>query len=112
MLTWLRNRLAGIPAKPAEGRSPHWPSVRAAHLRIHPTCAACGGTVSLEVHHIRPFHERPDLELDDANLLTLCEKPDRHCHLTFGHFFEWRRINPAAVLDSAWWLRKMKAAGA
>jgi len=26
----------------------------------------------LEVHHIEPLHERFDLRLDDANLITLC----------------------------------------
>ncbi len=42
-------------------------------------CAVCKerGVVTcdgLEVHHIVPLRERPDLLLEDANLICLCEK--------------------------------------
>ncbi len=47
-------------------RSPHWPAVRAAHLRRFPTCAACGTFKGVQVHHVRPFWLFPALELDPA----------------------------------------------
>jgi hypothetical protein len=75
-------------------RSPYWPQCRRAHLLLHPECAACGRKVSLEVHHIEPFHERPDLELDPRNLLTLCDDDKRTCHRSFGHLWDWTLSNP------------------
>ena len=84
-------------------RSPRWPTVREAHLLRHPTCAACGGTKGLEVHHLLPYHRFPEKELDEANLLTLCEH--HGCHYAFGHLWNWNGINVDAVLDA----RKMLA---
>ena len=39
-------------------------------------CLECGmfSCGALEVHHIIPLEERPDLGLDDSNLITLCER--------------------------------------
>src|ERR1700677_3043433 len=63
-------------------RSPEWSKVEKAHLAKNPHCACCAtGTnlsAGLQVHHKFPFHYcialgRPDLELDDRNLITLCE---------------------------------------
>ena len=59
-------------------RSSKWPKVRKDYLKLNPECAACGGKTSLNVHHILPYHIRPDLELEPSNLLTLCEKSDRY----------------------------------
>lgn len=75
-------------------RSPSWPTVRAAHLKEHPTCWACGNDRDLEVHHVLPFHLFPHLELDPHNLLTLCETIGHNCHLNVGHLGSWRRYNP------------------
>ena len=57
----------------AAKRSNQWPTARKAHLELYPACAVCGGSVDIQVHHIRPFHLHPDLELDPGNLVTLCE---------------------------------------
>ena len=35
------------------------------------TCARCGGTNALVVHHIKPVHVDPTLELAPDNLITL-----------------------------------------
>lgn len=46
MLASLFRRAPADPGLAAAGgvpRSPKWPSVRAAHLKANPTCAACGG---------------------------------------------------------------------
>lgn len=82
-------------------RSSHWRWVRKQHLINHPRCEACGTTDKLEVHHIQPFHLHPELELDPANLITLCEKPGHDCHFVFGHFHNWKLFNPNVVEDVA-----------
>lgn len=82
-------------------RSPHWHRVRDEHLAAHPTCAACGGRAHLNVHHIQPFHLFPDLELDPKNFITLCENPDRHCHIRVGHSWNFSAYNPHVVEDAA-----------
>jgi hypothetical protein len=90
----------------AEARSPEWPRVEKEHLRIQPHCACCKpGTnegASLQVHHKFPFHYcialgRPDLELDQRNLITLCEntkdKPSDDHHLLIGHLDNFQSSN-------------------
>lgn len=75
-------------------RSPHWSTVRNAHLVFEPACRACGGTEKLQVHHKHPFHLHPELELEQQNLITLCERRGRDCHFRYGHFFDWKQWNP------------------
>ena len=87
--------------KPAATRSPHWPSVRAAHLKLQPTCQVCTTAEHLNVHHCLPFHLHPDLELLDSNLLTLCESAAHNCHLIFGHGLLWAAYNPNVRRDAA-----------
>jgi 5-methylcytosine-specific restriction enzyme A len=82
-----------------EKRSNHWRVVRRAHLVLEPKCQACGGADDLQVHHIKPFHLHPELELEQSNLITLCEKRGHDCHFTFGHFHNWRAINPNVIAD-------------
>jgi len=88
-------------------RSLKWPQVRIKHLKNNPSCAACGRTDGLEVHHIQDFSENPDLELDFSNLITLCDKGTK-CHFMFGHLGNWKSINPDVIEDSAWFLTKVK----
>lgn len=81
-------------------RSSKWPGVRHNHLKLNPTCALCGGTEKLEVHHIEPFHLHPELELDPGNLITLCEGNSKvTCHLWLGHLGNYKKINPNVVED-------------
>lgn len=77
-------------------RSSRWRKVRAEHLLRQPVCQACGRNKSLEVHHIKPFHSHPSLELDPDNLVTLCGDP---CHIVHGHLMSWRRINETVEAD-------------
>ena len=77
-----------------KARSPRWDAVRAAHLRREPFCRWCGGDHDLEVHHIHPFHDCPERELDPRNLITLCDARGRQCHLRVGHLGDWRGFNP------------------
>ena len=80
-------------------RSASWPEVRHAWLMFHDYCAFCGAAVSLEVHHIRPFHLHPELELEPTNFVTLCEGAPQ-CHLHVGHLGNWDSFNPALIADA------------
>jgi hypothetical protein len=70
-------------------RSSQWEHARLAHMQIEAVCQWCGSDKHLEVHHIKPFHEHPELELDQKNMITLC----RFCHFTIGHNCDWSREN-------------------
>src|SRR5262249_40052921 len=84
-------------------RSPEWPKVEKAHLAKQAHCICCRpgykSEAGLQVHHIFPFHYcialgRPDLELDDRNLITLCEneksEPGEDHHLLVGHLDDFQ----------------------
>jgi hypothetical protein len=80
-------------------RNSKWPSARKKHLKTNPTCQACGALTELEVHHMKPFHLHPTLELDPTNLITLCMEND--CHLYVGHGDNFKAYNPNVLEDSA-----------
>ena len=83
-----------------QGRSGHCATVRKHHLEQFPKCAACGGSKKLSVHHIKPYHLYPDLELNPSNLITLCEKSEVlgcNCHFVYGHFGDWTAYNPKVI---------------
>lgn len=80
-------------------RSPEWRALEQAHLRAQPRCAACGGTSHLQVHHVRPYHVWPELELEPRNLLTLCLAEGCSAHLTLGHGGRWTAWNPKVRAD-------------
>ena len=82
-------------------RSPHWPAVQHAHLKVEPACAVCGGGLNLNVHHKKPFHLFPELELDPTNLITLCMDGDKDCHIKLGHGGNFKAYNPNVVEDVA-----------
>lgn len=98
------------PASPETPRSPHWPAVRRVWLHAHPTCAACGGTLDVQVHHVRPFHLFPELELDPANFVTLCERVGTDHHLHYGHHGDWHDFNPNVRADAAKALAELRRA--
>lgn len=85
-------------------RSGKWPAVRAAYLREHPACEACGSTKDLNVHHCKSFAAYPELELSEANLLTLC----RDDHFLLGHARSWTHWNPHVREDAALMLERIK----
>ncbi len=89
----VRDAIAGI----TKSRSPEWPKVEKDYRKLHPVCECCGSKVKLNVHHKKPFHLYPDLELDPANLITLCM--DKECHLKIGHGDDFKDYNPNVVTD-------------
>jgi 5-methylcytosine-specific restriction endonuclease McrA len=103
MLWWLCKTAEGFYGAPRSGQ---WPRVRREHLALEPACVACGRTRSLEVHHIVPFSDRPELELAKENLVTLCADP---CHLVHGHLMSWHRSNPDVREDCARYAEKVRS---
>lgn len=100
MLTQIKEVLQGKPF-PFK-RSSQWSKLRVEILREQKCCAACGATKKLEVHHIKPFHLFPHLELDKKNLIVLCEGDGCNCHITFGHLLNWKSYNPSVIDDAEW----------
>jgi len=95
-----------IKGKPAIARSPKWDSVRKRHLKNNPDCAACGSTKNVQVHHIRPFHLFPQLELEPSNFITLCETDmdgknnvNENHHLHLGHNGNFHNNNDKVLND-------------
>lgn len=102
MLNILQHLKDKVEKEQGKTRSPHWPAVRALHLKNHPICEVCGGTTKLEVHHIKPFHLHPELELDPRNLISLCEGNKAICcHLAIGHLGNYKLLNEDVVKTAA-----------
>jgi hypothetical protein len=95
-------------------RSPEWPHVEKVHRLLQPRCTCCAdgmaSNAGTQVHHVFPFHYcvalgRADLELDQRNLVTLCEdekgKPAQNHHLLVGHLDDFQSSNLDVVEDAA-----------
>lgn len=78
-------------------RSSKWEEVQKLHLKFEPVCACCGTDKKLNVHHKKPFHLFPQLELDLNNLITLCM--ENECHLKIGHGGNFKDYNPHVEED-------------
>jgi 5-methylcytosine-specific restriction endonuclease McrA len=102
-----------VDAPPEGERSGMWPTVRKHYVLKHSECAACGSEKNLNVHHIKPFHLHPELELDMGNLITLCagssENGNYNCHFRIGHDPDgplgprtpsWKASNPNVRSDA------------
>jgi len=100
-----RELFAGLALKETK-RSSSWPSVRAKYIAEHARCEACGRNDKREltVHHVRPVHLYPELELATENLMTLCDR----CHFVFGHLGDWRAWNSDAREQAAEHLKAVK----
>jgi len=75
------------PTHDHNGRGRHigWYDARKKHLEKENKCQWCGGRICLEVHTILPWHLYPERQLDDDNLITLCEEPSKNCHFNHAH---------------------------
>jgi len=103
----LSDRLDG-KAQPGARRSSQWRRVRDDFLRGK-SCAVCGGRRSLVAHHRVPFSLAPDLELEESNLVPLCEakRYGINCHLLLGHLGNFQRFNPSCDADIAYWHQRI-----
>lgn len=109
-VTTFSDLLTGKISLGSRSRSPQWTNVRRKFLKEHSRCVVCGSSQNLNVHHIKPYHLHPELELEKNNLITLCEnyKKGIHCHLLVGHLGDYRKINPQCVEDAKFWNSKLK----
>jgi 5-methylcytosine-specific restriction enzyme A len=80
-------------------RSPHWAAVRDKFLEENPRCAACDSETHPQVHHMKPFHLHPELELDPSNFITLCMDVNE-CHIKVGHGGSFQAYNPNVKEDA------------
>lgn len=88
------------------GRSTKWPTFRkkllAAHRAKGRGCEACGSKIGLQLHHIKPFHAFPQLELEPSNIIVLCEAVGGlECHARIGHGGDFGHFNPRVRADAA-----------
>ena len=69
-------RVQKRPKTAARGYDGRWQRKRKRYLAEHPLCVDCEAndmvTPASEVHHVRKIKDRPDLRLEDANLMALC----------------------------------------
>ena len=86
-------------------RSTRWRTVRKEFIKNNNSCAACGSTKDLEVHHVIPVHIDESKELDMDNLITLCSES---CHILFGHLMDFKSHNPTVREDCALISNKIK----
>jgi len=87
-----------VPVNPVESqRSGGWHTLRCRFLEKHPECSCCGKATELEAHHVVPVHLDPSLELEESNLIALCQR----CHLVVGHLNSWFRHNKHIRDDAA-----------
>jgi hypothetical protein len=108
------NGLVAANAHGVSARSEHWAEVEKEYKTKNPNCIACDpknyGKVGIQIHHtFYPFHiailaGRPDLELDERNLRSLCEtekdKPAPNHHILLGHLKNFRSWNPNLDTDA------------
>lgn len=91
-----------VGACPVTGRprNPAWDRESRAWLKDHP-CAVTGATECVAVHHIRPVHLFPELEMDPANWIVLRAVDHKDWHFYLGHFGNWSNWNPDVAQDAA-----------
>ena len=95
-----------IPPMPEHrGRSGKWPRFLRELLAAHPNCRGCGRKAETG-HHLVPFHERPDLELEPANVVPVCVP----CHFVVCHGSSWNLTIPTAAEDLDYHRKRVDAA--
>ncbi|CAB4161941.1 hypothetical protein UFOVP785_3 [uncultured Caudovirales phage] len=92
--------LATSDAGPTVKRSKDWAKLAKKLIDAHPYCSLCGNKNRqvLIPHHITPVWIDPKQELDEDNIIILCEKSEvlsgLNCHLTAAHLGNFRLWNP------------------
>jgi 5-methylcytosine-specific restriction endonuclease McrA len=90
-------------------RSSKWRKVRSQFLKDNPKCAVCGSEKNIVPHHIVPVHMDPSKELDQDNLIPLCENKNFNCHFFFGHLKNWTKYNSNILEDAKIWSEKIRS---
>ena len=80
-----------------------WQRCRRSFLKkVGKVCVVCDNKKNIQVHHKLPRHIRPDLAVDETNLIALCKS----CHLRIGHLGSYFMYNETIDLV-AWYVRKI-----
>lgn len=84
-----------VPPMPASAqpRSSKWPAFLHSLLTGGAKCIGCGRRAETG-HHIKPFHEHPELELVESNIALV----DVPCHFVLCHAGDWR-LTVASCLE-------------
>lgn len=93
-------------------RSSQWGTFKRDFGKIHlKECAVCGGIKKVQLHHKKPFHLHPELELDPNNVIWLCiGNKTINCHLRMGHLDNFRtKYNPQIKEEAQKWNRRFLA---
>ena len=88
---------------PIEKRAYNWLKYERLRLleRVHHTCQDCGTQhTRLHCHHIKPVLERPDLAMDESNIVVLCPSCHKHRHNLAAHAVLIRSVTPAGVMHT------------
>jgi len=97
-----------LPRKPRTKRRPQWAALAKRYLKGK-CCAVCGGSDKVVPHHIIPVHVDATKELDETNLIPLCEgRGTLNCHLWAGHLGNWCRYNATVISDASYFSAKIK----
>ena len=91
----------GCPDTPllmaAKPRNPAWEKESRAWLQTHNECEASGSKDNLTVHHVKPVHLYPELEMEPKNWMALCtDWMSFDLHRMVGHLGNWSHFNPHA----------------
>ena len=82
-------------------RSSRWPALERRTKKSVGACEACGSKKGLQLHHVQPYHLRPDLELEPSNLMVFCMAVlGWECHLYLAHAGSFRGYNASIRVDA------------
>jgi 5-methylcytosine-specific restriction enzyme A len=94
--------------KPVTKRNSDWTALsKRMILQAGNKCCLCRKSDNLITHHIVPVHIDKALELDESNLIVLCENLTHNCHFIFGHLLNWRSYNISIEEDVEIWREKI-----
>ena len=75
----------------------NWRKVRKAFIAEYNSCAICGSTENLSVHHLLDVSRYPQYQFEWNNLITLCNGSNKikglKCHVMIAHLYNWQTNN-------------------
>jgi hypothetical protein len=89
-------------------RNKDWKKLRNYVVEKNKKCCVCGKTTNLVAHHKLPFHLYPEKELDEDNIIILCENRPVNCHYLFGHLMDWKKYNSNITEDIDIWSKRLE----
>ncbi len=103
MISTLKRHYLNLMASDGASMNWSWQKCRRAFLKVvGKECVCCGSKKHIQVHHKLPRHIRPDLAVDQTNLIALC----KDCHFHIGHLNSYFTYN-ATVDLACWYVRKI-----